>query len=225
METDATSSAKLSRARMRYPQKRYKARKISGGAKRTYGYKQLWGSNLSSNYHYHIRCAGTQDMVTSTSAEAAYGYAFALANVDNHTELTNLYDYFRIVKVEWLMFPHQGINVQTGATASSNTGIYFGYYVDYDDASAPTMNDMRQRAITNWCTMGERLTITVYPRPIISTSTDAQPQNIIANRKQWLDVAAANTVHFGLKFCFGQASVVGSYRCVPRYHLIMRATR
>lgn len=213
---------------------RYSSSRRQGISKRRYrGRKKTFKpvspgfskSLLSPIVHYHIRCVAENTWVTSTTNDAVYALGFQLSSVTNVAELTSLYDYFRIIKVDILMFPNQGIVMQTGNTASLTNGAYFGYYIDYDDVLPPTMADMQQRANTHWRQMGKKYQITVYPKRLVQTSTAGVAQGIIASGKEWTDMAIPETMHHGFKIAFARSDIIQSYRYIQRFHILCKTTR
>jgi len=117
--------------------------------------------------------------------------------LDNISTLSSLYDQYRIVKMEYLIFPQINAN-STGPEISSGSINCFGFYtvVDYDDGNNPaSLSVLRQYQTCEVHNPWKVIKRTVSPCVNIVTASSG----IEAKRSPWLDAATTAVNHYGLK--------------------------
>lgn len=130
-------------------------------------------------------------------------FPFKLSDMINASEITNLYDQFRILKAT-LFFKWQGSALDTTQLQTSvllNPPVV-AYYRDYDDNTTPTANEFHERAITKYRRMrpGQLVRIDCTPAVLISAFESVTATAYLPKWRQWIDVADSPTPHYGLKF-------------------------
>lgn len=169
---------------------------------------------------------------TTPTATGGWGWnipfsmQFSLNQLMNVTELTNIFDQYRILGVK--VFVSWNHNVSTASATSSLPGLM--WFVDYDDATPPTGDEVRERMgvmTKRWSADRVTQVMTVRPRPIFTAGTAMVPYGT------WFDCQTnPNTVHYGIKGQFtnialpSRASgdpVITSFRIDVQYVVQFRA--
>lgn len=126
------------------------------------------------------------------------GYAFKLDNVAEYTEITQLFDQYKICMVK-VRFTFNGWpqNIQTIAAASTVTIPRFHWVIDQTDNSTPAaIADIR--SYSNYKVVqlmaGKPVKIIIRPRTKINNLN-----GYIVGRPQWIATSDATAAHYGLK--------------------------
>lgn len=150
------------------------------------------------------------------SAGVSQGLAltFALDQLPNYTDFTNLFDSYAIERVDVVMIP--GVNP-----------IQIYSCPDYDDSVAPTgLADMLERQGTQVQVVGpssfQQFRKSIVPRMPIEGASGAGPQLAPVGMK--IDCSDASVVHHGYKFWIAPANTTTStpfmgWQIVCTYHL------
>ena len=161
------------------------------------------------NHHTFKRYAVTQTFNYTNGSGTEYDNAmsFQLSDIINLSEFTNLYDRFRI---KYVVVKFSVINVPesywapVSATAVNALSIYprLWYCPDYDDVTATTINDLKQRPQTKMRYLKPNRTVNIIVRPAVNgqayrtaISTAYTPM-----WKTWIDMGQNDTPHYGLKY-------------------------
>lgn len=149
--------------------------------------------------------------VGATAGSYCFGgsLCFSLAMISNSSEITNLFDNYRIKKVS-LKFILSSDNAQIPipSTAASSYLPIMHYTYDIDDAAVPTdQSQVLQNSFARTVRLGNILTMDVAPRA--NAAVTANPSSIAAtggilSSNQWLDTSAPNVFHYGVKFWMDQ---------------------
>lgn len=130
-------------------------------------------------------------------------FNFQLANIAVASELTNLFDNYRIKAVK-LRFDYSMNSAPTGdGTSTLNLSLPLMHYcVDNDDDSVPTtVTEVLQNGYSKSVKLDRSFTVTVKPRAEGIVKAAAGIQNGgMAPANQWLDTAVSTVKHFGFKF-------------------------
>lgn len=153
-------------------------------------------------------------------------YEFKLSDVAAYSELTVLFDQYRI----------EGVEVVFTASQSDTTGfvwprIYVAF--DPDDSDIPTaLSTLRERGNTKiyaFAPNKREFRVNLVPAAvIISETAGGQKAAISAPRGQWKDCNQAGIIHYGLKYWLEDYKMsIGSppMRVIMRYHLAFRGSR
>lgn len=183
-------------------------------------------SLVSSTVHRHIRWAGNDRVINLTAAgtpnQRFEGYNFELTDVQNASELTNLYDQYMIEKVElffdWTPFEGAGV----GTTDQVFAPVMM-WYIDRDDSATPTETDIKQRAnaVQHRLNANKTYKVTVTPNVLSEVYRSAVSTSYVPKRFQKLDMANPDVPHYGLKvWVRGRDGInTGRVNVRLRYHL------
>jgi len=184
--------------------------------------------------HVHVRRWEYGNLARGV-ADSGFSWSFALSDLPNSNEFTNLYDSWRLDAVE-IVLELATLTSAIGAIASPAMPTLI-IYPDYDDATAPTGISVAEQV-----SQAERFTFSaakpsfsrrVVPRAAIALATTSG--GVLAgalNMKQpFIDCAYPSSVHFGVKAWIANynTSTVGESGAILnvsfRYHLTMRNPR
>lgn len=158
--------------------------------------------SLSTHIYTFVRTTDNAVWESSNVSDIAYNKSFTLSDVLNSSEYTNLFDSYRIVKVQMTFDPLvNNVSVQQGSTGSQAfecPDVYFS--TDDDDISTPSKSELLQRPgviikpATKKCVMNlvPQVSREIY-RGLAQTAYE------IPNKLIWLDAAYADVPHFGFK--------------------------
>lgn len=151
--------------------------------------------------------SGSPGIISSaTSPNVTGGFSFAFTDIPSQSDFTNLFDQFRIVKVNITLVPGTNtIGFTNGPISSSqNIGAYtnmFHYVYDYSDASGPlTANKVLevQGARSVNLSEGKTFRMSLVPRmkQVAQTTT-----GIVNAGRQWMSTELGKSEpHFGVKY-------------------------
>lgn len=160
--------------------------------------KSLWP--ISRQVHKFIR--GYEAL--NLSGNVAYNpyqnsFTTSLAQVTNSSELTALYDQYKITYVKYLFYLEVDPSAQTASTA-----IWPKLYVvrDQDDSTPMTMNEARERSNLMIRVLNPNKPVVVGYKPNILNTVfyNGVTNGYTPAWNQWLDVANANVPYYGIKF-------------------------
>lgn len=125
---------------------------------------------------------------------------FALNQLPNVTEFSNLFDQYRINFLVYKFYLRIDPSAQTAATASFPK-MY--WYRDYDDSAAPSnLNEIRESGRSRVAVLRPDRPVTVKFKPntlinVWNTGLTSATQSPVWDA--WVDVANVNTTHYGFK--------------------------
>lgn len=190
------STARRMRARLG-PQSRGRARKIRLSKGR------LGGTNM----HRYCRWVATPVDLSITGTNANYASVYQLADLQNYTELTALYDRYKITRVQMII---KLITNPSSNSATNNTTITqpanwfpkFWYCKDYDDSTTEALSDLKQRARTKSFVLKPDRQYKIMIKPAISLQTykTATSTGYAPSWNQWIDAGDHTVPYFGLKY-------------------------
>jgi hypothetical protein len=162
-------------------------------------------------FHYN-RYLGLAPLNVTAGADTFASYNFQLNDMLNVSELTSLYDQYKILLVE--------VHFRPGVTQStSNSTGQLAVAIDYDDNVVPTASSqVLQYGDLVHADFRKTVSVRLKPRPAISGTTGAA---FVAPRNIWLDCGYPTVPHFGLKI-FARSTVDNSYTVAARYSLVFR---
>jgi hypothetical protein len=167
--------------------------------------------------HRFVRREFRELSIGAAGAGVGFGYSFALDQLPNYTDFTNLFDSYRIDRVDAIIL-------------GSGNALQVYSAADYDDAVAPSgIADMleRQNVVVKTVTVnnpnGWRMSL--VPRAPIEGAGGAGPQ--MSPVGTWVDCADASLQYFGLKFWIQPltGTVALQPSLVLTYHLSFRAAK
>jgi hypothetical protein len=159
-------------------------------------------------------------LTSSAGADVFYATAFQLANVDQFTSWTAVFDQYMIEALEVWLIP----TYQSTSGGASNSVIYS--VIDYDDSSTPvSVTALRQIQNCVETTAYEGTYRRWVPHIAMTTqnSTGSSTASGSANRPStWIDSATQSVNHYGFKCAMKASSVTTTLRLVVRYHMAFR---
>lgn len=160
-----------------------------------------------------------------------FGFKFTLADLSQQSTFTDLFDQYRITKIECSLMP-RAVTTHLSGTAIGTTPTYMYYAVDYDDGNAPTtVGELQQYGNCRTICMTPGTVKHISFKPHVAMAAFSGAFTSYANMtNQWLDCASPSVQHYGLKVIFppGGAGVgVGSvaFDMVFKYYLSFRNVR
>lgn len=202
----------------------------------------LPGSN--SNVHFHKRVASETSLQVATSdvsSSADYKHislSFSLDKVPGYTELTAVYDQYRIKYVRVIMTPRtQNITINTGV-AGIQQNLKLLHAIDYDSSASVTPTELRQYGTCkeiNYGNLRDRnLNVLFTPTSLTRGYESASSDFFSPKAWQWIDCNDSSTVHYGMhliltqygnSLAFASTQVGSGYDISIVYYLEFRNTR
>lgn len=160
------------------------------------------------NVHSYKRMASQGQFTVSQPATGySNSFAFTLSDVRNSSELTALYDQYKItgVKVTFQLLNNPDANNQLVSTTTTNaTNFYPKLFVsrDYDDLGLETANDLRERNTTQVRILRPNSVCSFFVRPAVRNQLylDGVTAANSPMWGQWLDCSSNTVPHYGMKF-------------------------
>lgn len=222
--------------------KRYRRKRRGRRGRRRHGPHKYrvsrWGRN-KYNIHKFRRMGGTSEIFLTNAdvnGEKGTAFNFNMGDVVNNTELTRLYDQYRIdyctVTINW---SPKTPNQETFYVGPNSMAFPVCYYAkDYDDYIVPlSLASMKERGnIRSFrLTPYKKFKINVKPavqNAVIKDATATPPT--LSTNPSWnkkLDCASPTIPHIGLKLLFDFCSGLnmGSVNIETTYHITMFGTR
>jgi hypothetical protein len=160
---------------------------------------------------YPIERSFTLANLTATNADTTGAYSFTLDSLPGYTELTALFDQYRIRQVR-IQFCPLAQQFGSSTTASNYPTIYT--LIDYDDASAPAnISDMLQYDTLMICPSNEPFERVLNPHATLAAYSGAFTSYAQAPTTQWFDCNSPSIQYYGLKWGVSSVTVVsGTYQ-------------
>lgn len=197
-----------------YRKRRYARRPRKRVARKRRMYKMRIKRNPGKQVvHRHFRWTTLEQRIDLTVPAAAagtgnygilgYGTAFTLSNLVNFSELTQLYDQYKIARVYLRFNYNSNPGASTLGTPDAGLGLEMLICNDYDDVNTPTYNELAQRSTTKrYRLTNNKPTRTWKLRPRVlnevyrsSLTTHYNPMSA-----PFLDATAADVPHLGTKW-------------------------
>ncbi|AUM61760.1 capsid [uncultured virus] len=141
----------------------------------------------------------------NTFGNAAYApllnsFYFSLDKVQNYGEFANLYDFYKLTHVQVRFTLNVDPSSQT-ATTSYIPRLF--YVIDHDDDTAPaSLAEMREhdRCKVKNLNPGRTVVVNIKPAALAEMFRSGLTTTYTPKWKQWIDMAAPNCKHYGLKW-------------------------
>lgn len=160
-----------------------------------------------TNVHRYVRFVATPQTITCTGVEANGCGIFQLQDTQNYTELTALYDRYKITHVQARIQLVTNPNSQfwtNSQTLSQPTNWFpkLWYCKDYDDSNTETIAALKQRAGTKMFVLkpDKMYKVNIKPAILGQTYRTATTTGYAPMWKQWIDVNNADVPHYGWKY-------------------------
>lgn len=207
--------------RKRIPRTLKRARRLFRRRRRL-PYKRVWNAP-----HRFARMRESTDIDLTGSATEVIGcYQFRLSDIINASELSVLYDQYRIDYVE-LIFnwtPNDPI-ISPSSVGLNNAamGPLMYYVKDYDDGTALTLTNLQQYSTIRtkrFNMQGNQVKIRIKPAVLQEVFRSSLTTAYVPKWSQKLDMSNADVPHYGLKWAISkQAFNMGKIRVDMKYHL------
>lgn len=179
-------------------------RKTKAAAGRYKG-KQANKSLISGSFqHMHRRMMSDEGFMYSTNTNSLDAIAFKLSDVPNYTELTALYDFYRINKVSVKIVPKFNTNNILDSVTNSTQMIepLVWTAIDYNDATIPTTLLEIQEYASSKVTRGSELHKRyLTPRLAVQLFDGVTPAYGEGKTHEWINCDYPDVPHYGLKIC------------------------
>lgn len=161
---------------------------------------------------------------TNASIDTVGSYNFALSYITNSSEITALFDQFRI---DWVTISFIPTITQVNNSASPWLPSCLVTVVDYDDSTNFLNFTESLEQVTAIVTpINNRITRKIVPRIAIPAYTGSAFNGFTMGQQgTWLDCANPNIQHYGLKYALPPTGQVQSYLVVIKYHITARQNR
>lgn len=174
-------------------------------------------------HHFKRTFIGSDTLTISNAGGVTKGLYFAFQSLPNYTELTSLFDQYRINKIVLKYVPNftgTDLNPSTSVVTLPN----LHSVIDYDDANAPAnLNELVQYS-TYRMTRGNRVHIRKWTPAVSMDIGGVQSSGV--KFKQWIDLADTNVPHYGIKLYLDQGSAnVGTFIPYWTVYFSCKATR
>jgi hypothetical protein len=159
------------------------------------------------NLHHYKRWATPANISLLGPMTASSGsFVMSLSDVRNPSELTALYDQYKItgVKIRFkLTSDPNGIH-RTNTVMANSANIYPKLLVvrDYDDNATETPNEMRERNNTKMYVLRPNSFIDIFIRPAVRNQLYLDGVTTASSPLwgQWLDCSSTQVPHYGIKY-------------------------
>lgn len=156
---------------------------------------------------------GTGEVLASGATHGILAPTFT--QLPDYTELSFVYDQYKITSLDYQCFPGTGLSTFASSTTNAPT---FVSVIDYDDAAVPgNMTVLREYQSLQLHDPYRPWRRTVHPQ--INLSTSALAEAPVSS--PWLDMATPAQPHYGLKIGIEGNATSGANLCQWRVHLRM----
>lgn len=195
----------------------------------------------------NIVFSGGRMVLTANPATAgsthywAISYKFNLQNILNLNEFTNLFDSYRIDKVQLKIMPYASVMAAgTASVGVEGLSPIAHYVIDHDDNTVPTASEVGIAQLHEYAgykrkrVLNDGVTITFKPSAQgIVFDQEATNSMIVASELKhstWFDSAAPGVDHYGLKMIFEAVTPSANQRevhlrCETTYFLTFKTPR
>lgn len=141
----------------------------------------------------------------STSAESPTPFNFKLSDLPGYTEMTNMFDQYRITRVDILYEPASRCG-SSAVTGSSGAPVMWTQ-VDYDSTSSVTIAQLRERENTMVHSAFDRWEHSFIPKVAASVYSNSVASGYsVAQGSPWISTATPSVEYYGFKFSFPQVT-------------------
>jgi len=174
------------------------------------------------NSIYVIEQSYSINIITSSTTLAQFAaFSLTVAQLDDATALSNVFDQYRVDFVELWVWPK---NMGGTTTAVTDVGILYSA-VDYDDANAAsTLGQMEDFNSLNFTPGDQGHYISFKPHIAVAAYSGAFTSFTNAS-DQWIDWNSTGVQHYGLKFATTVATTAVTYTAQIRLTVSNRNVR
>lgn len=146
-------------------------------------------------------------------------YVFKLSLIPGYTEIQNMYDFYRIKKIDVLYAPASRAGPTAATTTAPGTVIAVG--PDYDESVAVSFATMLERTTTQVYSVLEKWEFTFVPRvSSVVYGNGVTSGYALGNKDVWVDTAA-DVSYYGVNYAFPATAAAMQFggRIMYRLHL------
>jgi len=168
-----------------------------------------WGvfpdsSTSKANSTYSVLNGGGNWLIAAGANEADMAISFRLADVENSSEFSNLYDQYKIkailVTIKMITNPDAQLTLNnSAANASTNFFPTLWYATDQDDANATSIAALRQFARVKHRVLMPNREIKIMLRPTVLNQLYGGLTSGYSLASPWVDMNRTDVQHYGLK--------------------------
>jgi len=184
--------------RTRQPLKKTPAMKVQKTSKKAVIYRQPSNANVRL-----VKRHADLGVISVNNVTGNWGaYTFRLNQVAGYSELTAMYDRYKINAVEMIFYPRVSM-IDSLATVDRPGPARFLTAIDYTDATPPTtFNEVREYETCECTVIYEKHTRYIpYPKIVDSSSS---------TRSSYVSTGSPSTAHYGLKYAIEPTSSTGT---------------
>lgn len=208
------------------PLKKSYRRKIRGLRRkplRKYGRPVMRRARKSYKRVVSVKRIAQLSTVSITAVEQHLVYTFKLSDLPNYTELTNLYDQYKIKGISLKFIPTK---TESSITEGSINPLHS--VLDFSDSTALTsIPDYLQYSTYKMSMPIRMMKRFIYPKQLqyaYDSTTAAAIQADVANN--WIRSESPNVQHLGIKVCIpGGAANTLSYQVFATYYVLLKQTK
>jgi len=163
------------------------------------------------------------------TSDQGFAFSFQLSDTTGFSEITNLFDQYKITLVEviWEL-------IAVSANLSGHTSVYptVCAYPDFDDATAPTtlasVEQLQRMERLQFSSTRNQFKRSIVPRILSAAQvTGGTTNNAVSMVSPWLDCAWAAVNHYGVKFWIKNynTSFDNTVQLSFRYHITAKDAR
>lgn len=185
-------------------------------------------------FKFQRNCSLSTIGATHDASATHFVRSFKITDVPNYSEFLNLFDCYKIQKIDIYFIPESNVTLSVG----NNEGILFNSpfssrmhtVIDYNDKNTPTStNEMREYSTHYWTPYNKIHKRTFRPKPLVVMDEDGPSGNSVgmgnAVGNPWVSTGSNQTEWFGLKgsFQYPTAISTGDYYTVEaKYYMIFK---
>lgn len=146
-------------------------------------------------------------------------YVFKLSLIPGYTEIQNMYDFYRITRIDVLYEPASRAGPATATTTAPGTVIAVG--PDYDESTAVAFATMLERTTTQIFSTLEKWEVSFVPRISDVTYGNGVTSGYgLGAKNAWVDTSS-DTSYYGFNFAFPATTAAMQFggRIMYRLHL------
>lgn len=215
--------ARKNRTTKRRMTRRKTAIRRSKIARQVHAYKRMWKiSTITAS----VAGGGVQTNI-------AGAYSFKLSDLPNYTELTALYDQYKITGVKISFIPsatEYNSAIPQGATVAQGFNPFMSA-IDYDDTTTPTSEDqLMEYGSLKRSGPGRIHSRYIVPKVLQEVYRSVATTGYRPISGQWLDIAQPDIPHYGLKVWCSAPPAAGTataitYNVYATYYIKCKNTR
>lgn len=183
--------------------------------------------------HFHVRWESTDRTIdlASTATYENEAFQFQLNNLQNFSDLTNLYDQYKITKI--IMYLNWSpLAYSTGLNDTSKTPELVApmlmYVRDHDDSTPIALSDFKQIGKTKQIRIrpGKQYKIALTPSILTEAYRTGVTTAYLPKYKQKVDMANPDVQHYGIKFGVEKPAIsLGQINVRCKYYVTCYNTR